>query len=733
MSNLYVTTFGSAWTGGYSINSIAQGEDGWTYLAGGKSAGQNNVNLVVLAYQDGVLKWEKEFGGPKTAEEFRSVYVQGGYVYAAGGIRDGFASATHDNQIFPNSKPSNTAEPDLNCAPFFVKLDAENGDLELARVLPTTYAGNSVASGIAVDEFENIYVNSGITITSGEQETNLYKFNSAGTVVWKMSPLVPREDGAQLVGTGGNIIFDGEGNLYTLAGYQLAKITYENHVLGTYYPIVPEFATDYGIYLQHFVVDSKGDAYFVAFESSSSSSWSAGTTVVTKVKNLHNTYLAPEEDNFIWERRFEGASNGPGSICFDGDGNLLIAGQTNGDLNGVKSKGLFDGYLVTIDPSTGAINNTTIIGTEKNEWLNQAIVRANGDILLAGDFSSKYYSIENTPYKNIFLITKEGFTVVGNALNNEIQGGEGNDKISGGVGNDKLSGGKGNDILNGGANDDSVNYSSVSSKLAINLATGVATGNGTDTLISIEDVIGGRGNDRITGNNSSNEITSGAGDDTVDAGGGNDLIVGGDGAGNDTYNGGKGIDTVKYTSAAAAITVDLLKGTAISTADKDAAKIGTDTLIGIENVIAGKYNDIVKGSTVSNVLTGGLGSDRLYGGVDKLRDVFDFNSITESKVGTARDKVYNFIKGIDDIDLRTIDANSSKAGNQDFGFSTIQTAAKDGTVAKANSVWWRKADVDSDKIKDDIIVYCDVNGDTKADFEIGLVGVTSIAASDFVL
>jgi Ca2+-binding RTX toxin-like protein len=174
-------------------------------------------------------------------------------------------------------------------------------------------------------------------------------------------------------------------------------------------------------------------------------------------------------------------------------------------------------------------------------------------------------------------------------------------------------------------------------------------------------------------------------------------------------------------------------GAQINVDGHHASITGVDQLSGIENVIAGNYNDIVKGNTVSNVLTGGLGSDSLYGGVDKVRDVFDFNSIAESKVGTTRDKVYNFIKGIDDIDLRTIDANSSKAGNQDFGFSTIQTAAKNGTVAKANSVWWRKADVDSDKMKDDIIVYGDVTGDAKADFEIGLVGVTSIAATDFVL
>jgi serralysin len=107
--------------------------------------------------------------------------------------------------------------------------------------------------------------------------------------------------------------------------------------------------------------------------------------------------------------------------------------------------------------------------------------------------------------------------------------------------------------------------------------------------------------------------------------------------------------------------------------------------------------------------------------------MFDFNAITESKVGTARDKVYDFITKIDKIDLSGIDANtaSNKTGDQAFLFNN--------TTAKANSVWYKVADADGSKATNDIIVYGDVNGDAKADFEIGLVGVTSIAATDFVL
>jgi hypothetical protein len=77
------------------------------------------------------------------------------------------------------------------------------------------------------------------------------------------------------------------------------------------------------------------------------------------------------------------------------------------------------------------------------------------------------------------------------------------------------------------------------------------------------------------------------------------------------------------------------------------------------------------------------------------------------------------------LDLRGIDANTRVSGNQEFSFNT--------TTAKANSVWYKAADLDGNATTKEIIVYGDVNGDAKADFEIGLMGVTSVIATDFIL
>jgi Ca2+-binding RTX toxin-like protein len=224
-------------------------------------------------------------------------------------------------------------------------------------------------------------------------------------------------------------------------------------------------------------------------------------------------------------------------------------------------------------------------------------------------------------------------------------------------------------------------------------------------------------NDIINGGNGNDTLIGGSGHDTVNGGNGNDTIVGGHGAGNDKYNGGSGIDTVTYSSATGGIKVDLAKGTASSIGAGDAASIGVDKLSGIENVVGGNFADILIGNKSANTLTGGLGADKLYGGVDKVRDVFDFNSVEESN-SVSRDTIYNFKSRVDDLDLRSIDANLSNAGDQQFAFS--------GTSGAANSIWYAKSG-------SSVIVYADNNGDGVADFELQLAGVSKLTAADFLL
>ena len=129
-------------------------------------------------------------------------------------------------------------------------------------------------------------------------------------------------------------------------------------------------------------------------------------------------------------------------------------------------------------------------------------------------------------------------------------------------------------------------------------------------------------------------------------------------------------------------------------------------------------NDLLAGHGGADVLTGGTGQHTLYGGVDGVRDVFVFNAVNESTVGTKRDVIHDFASGVDDLDLSGIDVRQGLSGDQAFQFR--------GTTATAYSVWYAAS-------RSEVIVRADVTGDKTADLEIRLVGGSSLTAGDCIL
>ena len=83
---------------------------------------------------------------------------------------------------------------------------------------------------------------------------------------------------------------------------------------------------------------------------------------------------------------------------------------------------------------------------------------------------------------------------------------------------------------------------------SINLALSFASSSQTalDSLSSIENVIGGSGNDTITGNGAANRLDGRDGNDIINAAAGDDFIIGG--IGNDTMNGGAGNDIFVFAA-----------------------------------------------------------------------------------------------------------------------------------------------------------------------------------------
>lgn len=206
-------------------------------------------------------------------------------------------------------------------------------------------------------------------------------------------------------------------------------------------------------------------------------------------------------------------------------------------------------------------------------------------------------------------------------------------------------------------------------------------GKGADyiNIANGRDALGEQGNDIIIGNAEDNEISGGLGDDTFDcsANGGSNFLFGD--AGNDVIFGGTEHD----------------------------------------EIYGGIGSDFIDGGDADDEIIGGLGKDLLTGGIGG--DRFRFSSTLDSVRGAARDVIQDFsLASGDFIDLAGIDA---KKGGGDNQFKFI---AKQHFHHKAGELHYlAKGDF--------LVAEGDVNGDGRADFQIEVHGVSTLAAGDFLL
>ncbi len=175
---------------------------------------------------------------------------------------------------------------------------------------------------------------------------------------------------------------------------------------------------------------------------------------------------------------------------------------------------------------------------------------------------------------------------------------------------------------------------------------------------------------------------------------------------------------------------------AVSEYDTDAGRftfgLGRDRLTGTsaaEVLVGGSNADTLSGGGGGDYLSGGASADRLVGGsgLDHLRggsshDVFDFNTLTDSgRTVSTRDVIVDFYRGVDDIDVSTIDARSGTRGNEAFTFIGSQSFHH-----VRGELHFRDAGAN-------VIVEGDVNGDGKADFSIMVLNVPKLSSGDFIL
>ena len=298
--------------------------------------------------------------------------------------------------------------------------------------------------------------------------------------------------------------------------------------------------------------------------------------------------------------------------------------------------------------------------------------------------------------------------LVGNYVANRLIGGLGSDSLEGGAGDDTLDGGLGGDLIVGGTGRDLADYSGYSGTIRVNLnvknAQNTVSG-GMDTLLEIEDILGGAYNDRLVGRPSDSHLEGGAGADKLIGIGGADLLEGG--IGQDTLLGGNDNDTLAGGD------------------DRDLLFAGN----GRDHLEGGAGRDYLQGQSGADTLIGGEGRDILVGGSragnfggDGAADVFAFTDIGQSThLGAGRDVVRDFEQGIDLFDLSAIDAIGASGANDSFTF--IGSDRFSGTAGELRSFTghnWTLIKADSD-------------GDGHGEFAIRLNGVYTLTADDFIL
>lgn len=225
--------------------------------------------------------------------------------------------------------------------------------------------------------------------------------------------------------------------------------------------------------------------------------------------------------------------------------------------------------LVETPPSGGPILGTSgddeLVGTAGDD----AIVAGSGDdIVLAGAGND---SVDGGVGDDV---------LDGGDGNDRLKGGESDDELIGGAGDDLLAGGADDDVLDGGEGTDTADYSDDTAGVVVDLSAGTAEGDeaGSDELVSIENVIGGAGDDVFTGD-----------------------------TGNNAFTGGAGRDTLVLAAATGAITLDLAAGTV------EAEGLGHDSFSSIEAFVLSDGDDrlvLIAGSEAISI-DGGAGHDTL--------------------------------------------------------------------------------------------------------------------------
>lgn len=340
-----------------------------------------------------------------------------------------------------------------------------------------------------------------------------------------------------------------------------------------------------------------------------------------------------------------------------GSGNLTIANlngctaATDLGIAGIGSGNTINGSVISTSVSSGSFTNIqSAIGGQGDDL----IIGSTGNNTLDGGDGSDIYvlsggwgadTIHDTGTTGTdtidfsavtsglaFTINDDG-TVSVNGGANTLTTSATIEGIIGGSGNNTFvfeDGAEFNGTINGGSGGtNTLDYSAYTDAVAVDLSAGTATG--TTGVSHFANIIGGSGDDTLTGDASVNTITGNAGDDTITGNGGADTLVGG--AGDDvsildpskgtvtiTEAPGGGTDTLDYSGYGSSVAYDLSAGTAL----------GTNGIANIETVIGGEVDDTLIGTDGNDTFSfkDDWGNDAVVDNSATDTDTLDFSAVT---------------------------------------------------------------------------------------------------------
>ncbi|MBJ2154272.1 peroxidase family protein [Variovorax sp. IB41] len=407
--------------------------------------------------------------------------------------------------------------------------------------------------------------------------------------------------------------------------------------------------------------------------------------LIANVENL--TYTGIDADPFV------GTGNALNNVISGGDLADTLAGLGGNDtLNGGIGADALDGGEGN-DTLNGGDDNDTLLGGIGNDILNggdgnDTLDGGVGNDAMAGGAGDDTYLVdsatdtvaEGAGAGTDTVQSTLTYTITDADVENLTLLGTGNINGTGNAGNNVLTGNAGNNVLTGGGGSDTANYATAAAAVTVSLAIAAAQatgGAGSDTLSSIENLVGSAFGDTLTASGTAgtgvvNLLSGGAGNDTLSATVDNVR---------DTLDGGADLDTANYSAYTAALTVNLGGAAPIIVTGSGSNAANSDVIVGMENFTGGSGNDTITGSAGANVLNGGLGADTfnytIGGGADTIvggggNDVLN---ITGAANNDVLDVVYNgAITGFEGGTVTGVESiNANLGGNADtlsYGDST---------------------------------------------------------------